>query len=192
MLNTAQIKKYGPAWGAVCAANAWRMARGRLVPEADASRERTGEHRDVWMLAEQHALQQHRSVTVDDLRRGCGAVVTRKFCSTYDLTNKQFTRLLDLFALLIDPDNLTARRYWDHPELREREQVLKTIHYLAPEAYIRELARARFQNSAWEMAAAMSFPAGYEFAGNREARVKQIGNAVPVQTAMALCRELMR
>lgn len=43
-----------------------------------------------------------------------------------------------------------------------------------------------------ELAAAMSFPAGYAFAGNREARVKQIGNAVPVETATALCRELMR
>lgn len=43
-----------------------------------------------------------------------------------------------------------------------------------------------------ELAAAMSFPADYAFAGNREARVKQIGNAVPVETARALCKELMR
>ena len=43
-----------------------------------------------------------------------------------------------------------------------------------------------------ELAAAMSFPSDYQFAGNREARVKQIGNAVPVETARALCRELMR
>lgn len=39
-----------------------------------------------------------------------------------------------------------------------------------------------------ELAAAMSFPADYEFAGNRDAKVKQIGNAVPVRTAEALCR----
>lgn len=43
-----------------------------------------------------------------------------------------------------------------------------------------------------ELAQAMSFPADYAFAGNREARVKQIGNAVPVETAKALCKELMR
>ncbi len=43
-----------------------------------------------------------------------------------------------------------------------------------------------------ELSAAMGFPADYQFSGNREARVKQIGNAVPVRTAMALCKELLR
>jgi DNA (cytosine-5)-methyltransferase 1 len=42
-----------------------------------------------------------------------------------------------------------------------------------------------------ELAAAMSFPKDYEFTGNREARVKQIGNAVPLLTARALCRSLL-
>lgn len=42
-----------------------------------------------------------------------------------------------------------------------------------------------------ELAGAMGFPAGYQFAGNREDQVRQIGNAVPVQTAAALCRELL-
>ncbi len=38
-----------------------------------------------------------------------------------------------------------------------------------------------------ELAAAMSFPDDYEFAGNRDDKVKQIGNAVPVRLAAALC-----
>lgn len=38
-----------------------------------------------------------------------------------------------------------------------------------------------------ELAAAMSFPVGYKFAGNRGEVVKQIGNAVAVRTAKALC-----
>lgn len=42
-----------------------------------------------------------------------------------------------------------------------------------------------------ELAAAMSFPKGYEFTGNREAKVKQIGNAVPLRTSRALCRSLL-
>lgn len=40
-----------------------------------------------------------------------------------------------------------------------------------------------------ELAAAMSFPPGYRFIGGRTAQVKQIGNAVPVRTARALCTE---
>ncbi len=38
-----------------------------------------------------------------------------------------------------------------------------------------------------ELARAMSFPAGYKFAGNREDRVRQIGNAVAGRIAEALC-----
>lgn len=42
-----------------------------------------------------------------------------------------------------------------------------------------------------ELARAMSFPADYQFTGNREQKVKQIGNAVPVNLAKALCRALL-
>jgi DNA (cytosine-5)-methyltransferase 1 len=42
-----------------------------------------------------------------------------------------------------------------------------------------------------ELAAAMSFPADYEFLGTKSDRVKQIGNAVPVKTAAALCGAIL-
>ncbi len=42
-----------------------------------------------------------------------------------------------------------------------------------------------------ELAAAMSFPRGYIFKGSREAQVKQIGNAVPKETAKALAKALV-
>jgi len=43
-----------------------------------------------------------------------------------------------------------------------------------------------------ELAAAMSFPADYRFAGNRSERVKQIGNAVPGRVAEALVTALLQ
>jgi DNA (cytosine-5)-methyltransferase 1 len=43
-----------------------------------------------------------------------------------------------------------------------------------------------------ELAAAMSFPKSYHFIGNREQKVKQIGNAVPVGMAAALCRSILK
>ena len=42
-----------------------------------------------------------------------------------------------------------------------------------------------------ELARAMSFDDSYQFEGNREAQVKQIGNAVPVMLAKELCRSLL-
>jgi DNA (cytosine-5)-methyltransferase 1 len=43
-----------------------------------------------------------------------------------------------------------------------------------------------------ELARAMGFDDDYIFAGSREQRVKQIGNAVSVRTAEALCAEILR
>lgn len=43
-----------------------------------------------------------------------------------------------------------------------------------------------------ELARAMSFPKNYHFSGNREQIVKQIGNAVPVNLAKALCKVLLK
>ncbi len=42
-----------------------------------------------------------------------------------------------------------------------------------------------------ELAGAQSFPVGYDFAGNREEKVKQIGNAVPRLTGKALCKTIL-
>ena len=42
-----------------------------------------------------------------------------------------------------------------------------------------------------ELALAMGFPAGYTFAGRRGDQVRQIGNAVPVNLAQALCAEMI-
>ncbi len=42
-----------------------------------------------------------------------------------------------------------------------------------------------------ELARAQGFPDSYQFSGNREAVVKQIGNAVPPNTARALLMEVL-
>jgi DNA (cytosine-5)-methyltransferase 1 len=42
-----------------------------------------------------------------------------------------------------------------------------------------------------ELSAAQGFPDSYTFAGNKGERVKQIGNAVPVNVARALARGLL-
>lgn len=43
-----------------------------------------------------------------------------------------------------------------------------------------------------ELAAAQSFPADYQFSGNKTEIIRQIGNAVPVRTATKLCMSLLQ
>ena len=69
----------------------------------------------VLTTAEVLAHGHHRSVTADDLRRGCNVVATGKI-SSGDLDNKQTNRVVALFKLLTDPDDLDAVMNWLHPE----------------------------------------------------------------------------
>lgn len=51
----------------------------------------------------------------------------------------------------------------------------------------------RFRMLQWhELAGAQGFPRGYVFTGNKKAKVKQIGNAVPRYSAKALCLERLK
>ncbi len=149
MLSPAQVELYGRRWSACCQANQWRQARGRLVPDARGAA--TSEyHAQVWALAEQHALKMHRGVGLDDLRRAVTASIAGRFCSTKDLTNAQFTRLLDLLNLLSDPDNLAAVVAWQHPENREREHKIRQLRSLRHEAVIAHVSQDIFQTMNWE------------------------------------------
>src|SRR4051812_33722814 len=101
-MNDAQTSLHWRRWGAVVRANAWRMAKGRIVDEA--RRDTSVHHRNVWLLAEQLAVRSHRAVIVDDLRHACYALAACKNSSS-ELGNKDFNRVLALWNLLIDPDN---------------------------------------------------------------------------------------
>lgn len=73
-------------------------------------------------------------------------------------------------------DTLTAKARYALVEI-QGEQYLLDVRFRMLQ--IHELARA------------MGFPEGYKFAGTREQQVRQIGNAVAVNTAKALCRSIL-
>jgi len=72
---------------------------------------------------------------------------------------------------------------------RDRFGLAQPIVEVEGEKYVLDVRFRMLQPH--ELSAAMSFPKDYEFAGNREAKVKQIGNAVPVQMAKAHCKQLL-
>ena len=139
-MTDAQEKKYWRDWGGVVRANAWKMQRGRLDPDA-APAARSVWHAQVWSAAEARAAQEHRSVTADDLRHGCCRVATGR-----DLTHRKIfqgsacSRLFTLFQLLVDPDNLAAVMRWEDRSQDERTALVVRIRKSAPEGYVRQIA----------------------------------------------------
>jgi hypothetical protein len=101
-------------------------------------------------LARQHAAQNSRAITPEDLRKACVCYITGRFQSAKDLTSAQFSRLLTLFRLLINPDDLDAVMDWDHPDRDEVKRVKYFIEHAAPDAYVRAIAAGRFGARLWE------------------------------------------
>lgn len=157
-LTPAQTTLHWRQWGAVAHANDWRMVKGRLAE--DAERARSIFHKLVWRDAARLAQQHSRAVTADDLRHGCYTTATTSVpgwpknalpvASLADLGNRTFSRVLVLFALLIDDEDLGALIKWEHPETSERESLVKAITRRAPDAVTRAIAAERFGTRQWE------------------------------------------
>lgn len=160
-LTESQTKLHWKAWAACAHANSWQMEKGRLSAEAQITRGETILHKLVWRDAERLARQESRGVTADDLRHACYITATTKVpgwpasqlpvTSMKDLGNRSFSRLLVLWQLLIDADDLTAQIKWEHPENSERESLIKSIGRRAPDGVIRAIAGNAWGTRAWEL-----------------------------------------
>jgi hypothetical protein len=130
---------------------------------------RSPEHHAIWTLAHLHAEQNHRAVTVEDLRRSLPALVVQHvgkhpaWISTKTLTNTQFSLLLALIGdektmrgILVNPDCLASRLAWDNPAAGQRAAILSAIAAAAPVEYVEAIAQDRFGTAAWRSSSVSS------------------------------------
>lgn len=160
MLTPAQTLLHWKRWRACADANDWVETAGRLSADAQRTAGESIHHRLVWRDAEQLAAAEHRAVTAGDLRHACYRVATtaapgrsskRPIAdSIKDLNNADFSRVLVLWRILIDPEDLAATIDWDHPERGQAEGMVKSIERLAPDATIRAIAGNAFGTRLWE------------------------------------------
>ena len=167
-MTDAQHHLYIRRWIACVRANHLVMRKGRLVDNA------VGEgasewHALAWTAAQQLALQQHRGVTADDLRKGCHVVAFGSAKSSKDLTNHEFNRLLVLWGndsfrsgttaalagLLIDPLDLASISAWRNPEITERNSFVAFLRRKAHEGVLIRIAENAFaevrsQEKSWD------------------------------------------
>lgn len=125
--------------------------------------ERVSEYRPAWpepaqaemlkvlTFAKQLSLQEYRAVTAEDLRHACTWVALEgKTTSSKHLNNKEVNRVVTLFRLLEDPDDLDAVMDWLHPENAERRSMVAFLRKCAPEATLVAIFRNCYGTIFWE------------------------------------------
>jgi hypothetical protein len=151
MTKAQKFRFYFPAWTACCRANGWKMQQGRLLYDAS---QLTEEGRKVLAFAMQRAVTEHRPVNVDDMRHAAHIVAIGRDKSSEHLTNDEVDRVVTLFQLLTDPEDLGYRMKWDAYQRGEDPGVVTrldwSIRHAAPDAYVRAIAHGKFGTRAWE------------------------------------------
>lgn len=150
MTDRQKFRLYLPAWGACARANGWRMVKGRLVGRGLEDAPGGGaELVSVIAAARQIAAARHRAAMPDDIRHGCHVVALGRDRSSGDLSNAEVDRVVSLFRVLTDPDDLDARLAWDNPGLAEARRVEWFLGQAAPE-YVARLARDIYGTERWQ------------------------------------------
>ena len=159
MTEKQQRRFYFPAWNECARANDWVMVRGRLLADLVAQRQEflkwpqvaADAGLSVLDYAEQLGLQEHRVVTAEDLRHGCNLVATAgRKQSSEALTNAELNRVVVLFRLLKEPEDLDAVMEWLHPDIADKRSLVGYLKRLAPEATLIAICRNAFGTIYWE------------------------------------------
>jgi len=149
---------YFPAWNRCASANDWRMAKGRLVADLDnqaADCERWPElayglYLRVTQAAFIRAEQLHRGVTAEDLRHACHIVCFGRDKSSEDLSNHEVNRVVVLFRLLSEPEDLDAVMDWLNPDQADKRALVQFLKKLAPEGTLCAISRNAYHTIYWE------------------------------------------
>ena len=166
-MTEKQLRRfYFPAWRKCAEVNDWVMEKRRLVANLRKQREAWGSFAGldhpirvaglaVIDYAEQLAAERHCAVTAEDLRHGCNLVATKgRKSSSQDFGNTETDKVVWLFRLLENPDDLDAVMNWLAYERGEDPGAVKRIRFFiankAPDAYIRQISADKFGSRMWE------------------------------------------
>ena len=148
MTTNQQRRLYFPAWNA-CLAACWVKDRGQLLPRP--GRQESENLTAVEIFAKRVAKARSGTVSADDLRHASHLVALGKTVSSSDLTNIELDRVLVLWRLLVDPDDLSAVVAWDHPEQQARTRLEWSVRHCGlPEAYVLHVCSSKFGTREWQ------------------------------------------
>jgi hypothetical protein len=146
-MTAPQSNLYWRTWAAAACAQHWhgtaaemRAARQEcfVSPRLDEA------YQAVWRVAEVLAGSNHRALVGDDFRYAAHIVATGRQVSSKRLTNAELDRVLALFRLLADPENLANVEAWFNPDAGTRKRYLHLIEQW-PAKYVAAISRDKFK-----------------------------------------------
>lgn len=147
-MTEAQARRfYFPAWNRALRAR-WIRDRGTMLPREGAPALDLADQ--IETIADARAKRRAGIVTAEDLRHAAHVVAFGRDLSSKDLSNAQTDRVVALFDLLADPDDLGARMRWDSPN----EDARRRLEWAAgnsgfPEAYVAAVCSSKFSTRDW-------------------------------------------
>jgi hypothetical protein len=147
MTTRQQIGLYFPAWGKAAANHGWnRRGVGQRVDFFGNSPELNALYQRIWQVAEDRARAEGAIGPCGaHFRHACHVVALGADKSSTQLTNAELDRILALFKLLADPDDLSATLAWNNPQEEKRKRMLWWIQNNCVESYVVEVCRQKFQ-----------------------------------------------
>jgi hypothetical protein len=142
---------YFPAWRAAAQNHGWHKKDAAVrvnffssAPEINALYQR------IWDIAVERANQDWRNPNADEFRHACHIVAFGQDKSSSQITNTELDRILALFKLLADPDDLSATLAWNNPNEERRKRMLWWITRNCVESYVVEVCRQKFRTDDYE------------------------------------------
>lgn len=149
MTDAQRSRLYFPAWSQAYKACWHKDLTKTLVLTASGDRNEWACQVD--QLARSVCARQYRVPSADDFRRAAHVIAIGRGCSSKDLTNRQLDRVLVLFALLADPDNVSAVIAWSQPDKPDERRLRWCVEHSGFEdAYIACVCRERFGTARWD------------------------------------------
>ena len=150
MTPAQQRRFYFPAWQDAARRRGWLMMDGRLMADLDAPLWLPIEHPLTDLLPAIHARArelasaEHRAPQPNDLRHACHHVALGRDLSSKRMNSSQTDRVVALFRLIADPENLAPLTAWAEPDASKCRRYVRACRLLATDAYILAIARDKF------------------------------------------------
>ncbi len=139
MTPTQARKLYWPAWSRALKAAWYRHpVAGYVIQSAESMAV------EITVAAQEQASAEFRAMDADDLRHAAHRLALGRDKSSSQLTNRELDRIVALFRILADPEDLRARLEYDNPQRGERRRQDYVIRTSVPEAYARHVAADKF------------------------------------------------